>query len=165
MITHSAAETSPPFRMVSSPVGHQSGEHGDEHAHRGLPALVGRRDQVEHVGDRQEVSQRGGRGPGQHGHDDRAGQQHAEHEGRPAAAHADRYHRDQDEEDGQRPGQRERPVGYGAVRALDGHDDAAPDRREQDQAEHPADHVVKRRPVPGTEPLGQRRPLTGGRNL
>ena len=40
-----------------------------------------------------------------------------------------------------------------------------PDGREEDQAEDSADYVVQRGPVPGTEPLGQRRPLTCGRNV
>ena len=38
-------------------------------------------------------------------------------------------------------------------------------RREEDQAEDGAHYVVKRGPVPGTEPIGQRRPLMRGRDL
>ena len=151
--------------MEEHRVGHQGGEHGDEHAHRGLPVLVGRRDQVEHVGDGQEVGQRAVLRADQRGHDDRAGQQHAEHERRTAAAHAHRHDRHYDQEHGQRPGDRERAVGHEAGRAFDGLDDAVPDGREEDQAKDGADYVVQRGPVPGTEPLGQRRPLTGGRNV
>ena len=52
-------------------VGHQGGENGGEHAHRSPPAFVGRRHQVEHIGNGQEVGDgAAGLRAGQHGDDE-----------------------------------------------------------------------------------------------
>ena len=123
--------------------GHQGHVHRHRHPHRVPLRLVGGRDQVQHVGDGQEVGQRAGVGDGQRADQEDADQQDAEHEHRMAAAQRHRDARRQHQQRGGRPGQSRRPVAYdaGAQRQRNWCQ-TTPDLHEQDQRGERAGQVV-----------------------